>query len=461
MNQDQVEEMSVSKAVFSNAIPAMLAMVMVLVYNMADLFFIGQTGDDLQVAAISMATPMFLLFMSLGNVFGIGGASLISRNLGSGNEETVSKIASLCFWSCTVIGILLSVGIFFAVEDIVKAMGASDDILGMVSSYLRILCISGVFILYSSCYSALVRAEGKPEKAMVGMMLGNLVNIVLDPIFILVMDLGVEGAALATVMGNMVGGGYYLLYLWKQDTCLSTKPSDFTMGEGILKNVLAIGVPASLSSILMGATQVLLNGQMAVYGDMAVAAVGVAMKCTMITTMVCIGIGMGIQPILGFAIGAGQKERYHAIFKFSMIFAFIVSAVLTLVCYLALTPIVNAFVTDPEAFEYAYEFSAVLISTSVIVAMLFVLSNALQAAGAATAALIINVSRQGFFFLPILFIMGHLQGMNGLVYAQPIADVCTLVLSAVIYHKASKTFFLDTEENEDCDMSQLPETEKA
>lgn len=438
---EEKEVLSVKKTVLSNAIPAMLGMVMVLIYNMADLFFVGQTGDDLKVAAVSMATPLFLMFMSLGNVFGIGGASMISRNLGMGNKEAVQKIASFCFWSCIVVGIGFSLLVFVFVSDIVTALGASGDIASMVENYLKLLCLSGVFILFSNCFSALVRAEGKPEKAMTGMMIGNLVNIILDPIFILYFGLGVEGAAIATVVGNICGATYYIVYLIKQDTILSTKIKDFTMGSGIAKEVFIIGIPASLSSILMGVSQMLVNGQMALYGDLAVAGIGVALKVTMITTMICIGIGMGIQPIVGFEIGAKNEERYHAIFKFSMFFAFCLSLFLTVFCYIFLTPIVNAFVSDADSFDYAYKFSQVLISTSVLVSMLFVLAFTLQASGDAVSSLFINISRNGIIFIPLLFILGNQFGINGLLYAQPVSDVITFILAMFLYKRASKSFF--------------------
>ncbi|MFI3115032.1 MAG: MATE family efflux transporter [Clostridia bacterium] len=447
MNNDlkKLDSMPVGKAVMANAIPAMLAMVMVLIYNMADLFFIGQTGDDLKVAAISMATPLFLLFMSLGNIFGIGGAALLSRRLGSGNHDIVKKISSFCFWSCLVVGIGISLVVFFAVDSIVIMLGASGETVEMVASYLSILSIWGVFILISNCFSALVRAEGKPEKAMGGMMIGNLINIILDYILILTFDLGVEGAAIATVIGNTCGGLYYLIYLAKKEknqSMLSVKISDFTIGEGIMKNILMIGVPSSLASILTGLSQVLINGQMAIYGDMAVAGIGVAMKCTMITSMVCMGIGMGVQPLLGYSIGAGNEERYKAVLKFAIIFSICVSGSLTILCYLAMTPIVNAFVSNPEAFEYGYTFSQVLVSTSAIMAIIFLISNALQSAGATKSAFLLNICRQGIVYIPLLYILGDFFGINGLVYAQPVADVVTLIVAVLIYRNVSKDFFL-------------------
>lgn len=441
-NLENFESMPVKKAVFTNTIPAMMAMVMALIYNMADLFFIGQTGNDLYVAAISMAAPLFLVFLSLGNVFGIGGSAFLSRNLGKGNTGLAKKIASFCFWSCVTLGITLSIIFFFACDNIAIGFGASGNTVDMVSSYIKIISITGTFILISTCYAALLRAEGKPQKAMTGMMLGNIINIILDPIFISVLNLGVEGAAIATAIGNFCAGAYYLIYLWKGNTVLSTKIKDFTIKHDILKNIIMIGVPASLSSMLMGLSQVLINSQMAAYGDLAVAGVGVAMKVTMITTMVCMGIGFGMQPLLAYSIGAQNKKRYEQLFRFSTLFAMCLSLTLTAICYLGMDYIVGAFVTEPQSYEYAYFFSQVLISTSVISSILFVVAAALQAAGAATIALIINISRQGYVYIPLLFVMGNAWGMNGLVFAQPVADVIAFVIAIILYKIAAKKFFV-------------------
>lgn len=436
-----LESMPVPKAVLTSAIPTMLSMLLTLVYNMADLFFIGQTGDDLQVAAISLATPMFLLYMSFGNVFGIGGASFLSRSLGQGRFDFVKKISSFCFWTSIGIGIAISAGVYLSMDTIVTVLGASDTTSDMVSTYLSIISVSGFCIIASYCVSALARAEGNPKQAMGGMMLGNLLNIILDPVFILWLDMGVKGAAVATLIGNLASLSYYLVYLLRTPTILDINPRHYTAGEGVMKNVISIGVPASLASILMGTSHVVLNSLMAAYGDLAVAGVGVAVKVGMLTTMVCIGIGLGIQPLLGYSIGAQNEARYHETFRFSLLFACGLSGTLTLLCYLLMPQIVGAFVSEPDSFDYAYRFSQVIISTSIASAMLFVLANALQSAGAAAQSLIINISRQGLIFIPMLFVMDSVVGINGLVFAQPISDISTLILATILYRRVSKTFF--------------------
>lgn len=443
MNNDlkKLNTMPIWKSVLSSSIPAMIAMIMMLIYNMADLFFVGKTGDTLQVSAVSLATPMFLFFMSIGTVFGVGGTSVISRYFGSGNTEKAKVVSSFCLWSTIVIGTVVSVLIFFNANSVMSILGASGEVSELVSNYLRIICVSGPFIMISSCLSNLIRAEGKSKNAMIGMMLGNIINIILDPIFILTLNLGVTGAAIATVIGNVSGGVYFLYQIFKGETLLSGNIKHFTFDKDIVKNVLLIGIPASLSSVLMSVSQVILNSQMANYGYLAVAGVGVASKVSMMTGILFIGLGQGIQPLLGYAIGAFDEKRYKGILKFSSILAFTLSAIVTSLCYFNLDSIVGSFLEDSQAFAYAYSFSKTWLTTSVLFGVFNVLLNALQAAGAVKAALLVNISRQGLIFIPAVFILGSMYGENGLILAQPVADICSFILVVVLYIIVSKDMF--------------------
>ncbi len=444
MNADRLEQiksMPVGKLVLNNAIPAMLAMIMVLIYNIADLFFVGQTGDPLKVAAVALATPVFLIFMSIGNIFGIGSTSVVSRSLGKGDSAYAKKVSAFSIWSCVIIGILISLFIFLFMDQVMTLIGTSADIWDMVKSYLQIICLAGPFLMFSTCLSSLLRAEGQAGKAMIGMMLGNLINIVLDPVLILFFDMGVTGAAVATAVGQLIGALYYIFYLLKGKSLLSAKIKDFTLKNNVCKNVLIIGIPASLGSLLMTVSQILINSEMSKYGDLALAAIGVAGKITMITGMLCIGLGQGIQPLLGYCVGAKDFKRYKSILKFSMIFAFGLSAVMTLSCYLGLNPLVSMFLTDAASYDYAVSFSSTFLTTSVLFGMFYVLMNALQAAGAAGFSLIVNVSRQGLIYIPCLFILGATLGINGLVWAQPAADVGSFILVLVLYIIMSRKMF--------------------
>ena len=427
------ESMPVPKAVFKNALPAMAAMLMVLVYNLADTFFIGQTQDALQVAAVSLATPVFLIFMALGTVFGMGGTSVISRALGEGRKDYAKKVCSFCMWGCVIVGVVMAALFLIFMEPILSLIGASSDTWDLAKTYLMIVVCSGPFVLISNCYSNVIRTEGESGRACIGQLLGNLLNVVLDPIMILGFGWNIAGAAIATVIGNVFGAGYYISYFLRGKSSLSVRLKDFTLREKVCSSVLAIGVPAALGSMLMSVSQIIINSQMAEYGDMAIAGMGVAMKVVTITGMVCIGLGQGVQPLLGYCVGAKLWKRFKDVFQFSFIFSFILGVVLTVICYLFTNQIVSAFLADVTAFDYAVQFAKILLTTSPIFGVFYVLTNALQAMGAATASLVINLSRQGIIFIPVLFILKAVLGLTGLVWAQPAADILSILLAAVLY----------------------------
>ena len=427
------ESMPVPKAVFKNALPAMAAMLMVLVYNLADTFFIGQTHDALQVAAVSLATPVFLIFMAVGTVFGMGGTSVISRALGEGRKDYAKKVCSFCMWGCVIVGVVMAALFLIFMEPILSLIGASSDTWDLAKTYLMIVVCSGPFVLISNCYSNVIRTEGESGRACIGQLLGNLLNVVLDPIMILGFGWNIAGAAIATVIGNVFGAGYYISYFLRGKSSLSVRLKDFTLREKVCSSVLAIGVPAALGSMLMSVSQIIINSQMAEYGDMAIAGMGVAMKVVTITGMVCIGLGQGVQPLLGYCVGAKLWKRFKEVFKFSFIFSFMLGVVLTVICYLFTNQIVSAFLADVTAFDYAVQFAKILLTTSPIFGVFYVLTNALQAMGAATASLVINLSRQGIIFIPVLFILKAVLGLTGLVWAQPVADILSILLAAVLY----------------------------
>lgn len=430
--------MPVGKAVMKNCLPAMVAMLMMLVYNLADTFFIGQTHDALQVAAVSLATPVFLMFMAVGTLFGVGGTSVISRALGEGNTQYAKKVSSFCMWSCVIVGVIMSALMLTFTDSILSIVGASADTWTFAKTYLVIVVCSGPFVLISNCFSQVVRAEGESTKAMMGALLGNLANIILDPIMILGFGWDIAGAAIATVIGNVIAAGYYIIYLLKKSMLLSTKLRDFTARDGVCKGVLSIGVPAALGSILMSVSQIIINNRMAQYGDMAIAAMGVAMKVVTITGMVCMGLGQGVQPLLGYCVGAKKWSRFKESMRFALLFALALGVVLTAICYIFTNQIVGVFLTDATAFDYAVQFSRILLTTSFLFGVFYVMTNALQAMGAAMSSLVINLSRQGIIFIPALFILQAVIGLTGLVWAQPVSDLISLFIAVVLYFRVSK-----------------------
>ncbi len=431
----------VPKAVISNVIPSIISMIMVLVYNLADTFFIGQTKDAYMVAAVSVATPAFLLFMAVGMLFGIGGTSLISRTLGEGKMDRAKNASSFCFWTGLCIGLIAMVVIFIFASPVSMAIGASQETVGYASQYLRIVSTAIPFLIISNSFSNIIRAEGNAQVAMMGMIVGNLINIILDPVMILGFGWDVAGAAIATVLGNVFAAGFYIWHLLSKKATLSIHPKYYLAGNGIAAGVFAIGIPASLNSILMSLSNIIVNNIMSDYGDMAVAGLGVAMKVNMIVVMLLIGLGTGIQPILGYCFGAGSKDRYLAVMKFSMILAFAISAVMTVVCYCGADPLVHAFLEDADAFTYGMSFARIYIYSGPVIGIMFVFINAIQSTGAALPALILSISRQGLIYLPVLFLLRRVfDSATMLAAAQPITDYLTTALSVVLLFTYKKYF---------------------
>lgn len=439
---DIFQNAPVPKAVISNVIPSIISMLMVLAYNLADTFFIGQTKNAYMVAAVSVATPAFLLFMAVGLLFGIGGTSFISRMLGEGNQGKAKQASSFCFYTGLSIGVIATIGIWIFSSPICRAIGASDDTLSYTMQYLNIVAVGIPFLIVGNTFSNIIRAEGNANVAMLGMVIGNLINIVLDPVMILFFHWNVAGAAIATVIGNIFSAVFYIRHMLSKNTMLSIRPSDYHAGGGIARGIFAIGIPASLNSILMSSSNIIINNIMAGYGDMAVAGLGVAMKVNMIVVILLIGLGSGIQPLLGYCFGAGNHKRYMAVLRFSIGLAFCLSAIMTVVCYCGAGPLVSAFLQDKEAFTYGMSFARIYIYSGPVMGILFVFINAIQSTGAALPALILSISRQGLIYLPVLFAFDRIfQSARMLAAAQPVTDYLATLLAVILFLFTYRKYF--------------------
>ena len=442
----------IPRIVIKNSIPALIAMIMVMVYNLADTFFLGLTHDDLQVTAVSFATPLFMIFMSLGTLFGVGGTSVISRALGENRTEYAKKASSFCMWACVAVGAVFMAVLWIFLDGVTVMLGASENSIGLTKDYLRIAIGCGIFSMISNCFSSIVRTEGEAMKAMTGTLIGNLLNMILDPIFILGFKWGVVGAAVATVIGNAVAAGYYILYFFKGGSALSISPKYFSMKDKILTGVLSVGISASLANLLVSVSSIVVNAQLSKFsaGDMLVAGYGVTAKVIMIVTLVGIGIGSGVQPFLGYCYGAREKERLTKGIRFSAGFGLVFCFVVSLLCFLLAKPIVKVFLTDLTALDAGVHFTRILMSTAWLIGAFAICQNTLQAVGAATPALLASVFRQGVIFIPAVFILKAILGVDGLIWAQPVADVLSLVIVIfMLRHKIEKTdFSLAAEEAE-------------
>ena len=310
---------SIPKAVAVLAIPSVLSMLVTVLYNMVDTVFVGQTHDPYQMNAVSMATPVFMILMAFGNLFGIGGCAFISRSLGAREYERVKKISSFSFWGAVFVGLLATLALTLGVSWILPLVGAdasanianiSKDISGdaydklvqnyqnleqYTRDYLFYIGVGAIPTVLSSAMSNLVKGEGAAKVSMFGMMIGAVTNIILDPIMILAMGMGVKGAAIATSIGNTVATLFYLIYLKVSRTMLSPNPKHFTMKGGIFSGVFSIGVPMFFTNVLMSLSNLVLNRLLNNIDVLATGGMGIAMKANMLVVFIQLGIGIGIQ----------------------------------------------------------------------------------------------------------------------------------------------------------------------
>ncbi len=432
------ERMPVPRAILVNALPTVAGMVVILIYNIADTFFVGQTNDPVQVAAVSLATPVFLLFMATGNLIGIGGTSVISRALGEKRPGFANAVSAFCFYASWLVGVVFAGVFLIEMPRILNAIGVSESTIAPTRDYLMYVAPSAPFVIMSVAFGNIVRTAGKAKEAMFGMMLGTGLNIILDPLFILTLGMGVAGAAIATLIGNIVSALYFWRLVAGNKTSLSISFADFRI-RGVLWPVVAIGVPAALNNVLMSTSVIVLNNVLSSYGDIALAAMGVATKVSLITVLLQIGLGVSIQPLLGYNYGAKNSARFRSVLQTAIVYALVMGSVLTFVSWLGSGFIVNAFIEDQAVYDQGVRFVRALLLTGPIIGIMFIYINTLQAMGAARESLVLSVSRQGFIFIPMIFVLNHLFGLSGVVYAQPVADVMSILISiALVYPHLAK-----------------------
>lgn len=446
-NIDVFEKDQIPKAVFKLALPTVLSMIVAVFYNMVDTFFVGRTGDPNQVAAVSVATPVFLFFMAAGNIFGMGGSSFLSRALGEKQYDKAKVISSFCLYAAIIVGILGAILMFTFMTQILNAVGTSENTFGFAKSYLSWIAYGGPAIVVATAFTNLIRGEGAAQSSMKGMMAGTVANIILDPIFILdsflgipCLGLGVAGAAIATVIGNLVSILFYFIHVCKPTSVLTLSPKYFTVRNGIMRGVLLIGLPASITNILMSLSNILMNKFLVTYGDVAVAGMGIAMKANMLVVFVQLGLAMGAQPLIGYNFGARNFQRMKGTMKFAMLSNIIAGVVLAILYVIFTREIVTVFIKAPSVIDMGSKMLRALMFSSPLLGILFVFNFSFQAMGKAKESLALAVSRQGFVFVPCTIIMNKLIGLEGLILSQPIADYVSVVMAFVMFLFMNKEF---------------------
>lgn len=438
LEKDWMGTMKVSKAVAKMAIPSVISSLVTVVYNMADTFFVGQTGDALQVAAVSLTNPIFILFMAFANMFGMGGSAAASMALGQKNEKRVRQVSAFVTYASLIVGVLFAVILLVFTGPILSLFGADAQTYEYARGYTVYVAVGAPFIIWSAAASFVVRAEGASREAMIGNMIGTIANIVLDPIFISGFGIGAAGAAIATTIGNLMASAYYLWYFLRRSKVMSLRPKDFTCREGILKGVCSTGLPTAIFSALMSVSTIVLNQILVAYGNDPVAAIGIVFKANMFITFLQMGLANGIQPLLGYSYGAGSMKRFQEVERFTKKCCVIVGVAATVLFFVAREPIIRLFISDNDVVRYGVEMLVAYMVSGPFIGILFVNMNCMQSVEHALPATILSVMRQGVLLIPLLYLLEAVAGLDGVIYGQAITDYIAVILSAVIWSKIKR-----------------------
>jgi putative MATE family efflux protein len=440
MKNEVFEKLPVPKAIIKLAVPTMVGMLVTIIYNLADTFFVGQLNDANQVAAVTITMPVFMALMALGAIFGMGGGSYISRLLGAGEGDKAKHVSALSFYMGIILGVVCIVlGLLF-MDPLVGILGSSNMTEGFAKSYLQIIIAGGPFVVLSFSLGQIVRSEGAAKKAMNGMMLGTIINIVLDPILILWLHWGVAGAALATVIANIMSVIYYIVYFKSKGTILSISLKDCHFKADMFAQIFKIGIPASLNNFLMTFSGIVLNNLAVSYSDNVVAALGIVSRSTMLPVMLLIGLCQGVVPLIGYNFASGNHKRLIEVMKFTAISGTVIAMAFSVVMFIGSDFIVGAFIQDRAVVDIGGQFLKINLLSVPFLGIMFLFSTTFQAMGKAIPSLILSICRQGLIFIPVLLIGNALIGVDGLVFAQPVADIASTVLALVLFLRIAKEF---------------------
>lgn len=439
LEKDWMGTMKVSSAVAKMAIPSVISSLVTVLYNMADTFFVGQTGDALQVAAVSLTNPIFILFMAFANMFGMGGSAAASMALGQKNERRVRQVSSFVTYASLIVGVFFAVVLLVFTGPILSLFGADAQTYEYARGYTIYVAVGAPFIIWSAAASFVVRAEGASREAMIGSMIGTIANIVLDPLFISGFGMGAAGAAIATTIGNVMASAYYLWYFLRKSVSMSLSPRDFNCGDGILKGVCSTGLPTAIFSALMCVSTIVLNQILVAYGNDPVAAIGIVFKANMFITFLQMGLANGVQPLLGYSYGAGSTARFREVESFTKKCCVVVGVAATVLFFVAREPIIRLFISDSDVVRYGVEMLVAYMVSGPFIGILFVNMNCMQSVEHALPATILSVMRQGVLLIPLLYLLQAVAGLNGVIYGQAITDYIAVLLSIIIWRKIRKS----------------------
>ena len=429
---------SIPKALLAMGIPTMIGMLVNAFYNLVDAYFVGGLGES-QMGAISVVYPLGQVVVGLGLLFGNGAASYISRLLGRGDKENADKVASTALYSSVSVGAVIIIISMVFLHPILKLLGATDSILPYAATYAGIYIVSCIFNVFNVTMNNIVTSEGAAKTTMCALLTGAVLNIALDPLFIYVFDLGVAGAAIATAISQVVSTCVYLTYIFRKKSVFHFRVKDCTYTKETMSEIFKIGIPTLVFQILTSVSISLINNAAGDYGDSAIAGMGVVTRLISMGSLSVFGFIKGFQPIAGYSYGAKKFDRLREAIKTSILWSTVFCVIFGVILALFPTAIISRFTKgDAEMIRIG----AASLRANGISIMLFgfytVYSSLFLALGKGREGFILGACRQGICFIPVILLLPMVWGINGIMYAQPIADVLSAAITvfmAIPLHK--------------------------
>lgn len=433
------EETSVPRALWEMSIPAIASQLIYLVYNLADTWFVGRTNNPYMVAACSLVLPVSLITIVISNIFGVGGGTLITRLIGGGKEEEASKVSTSCI-RMALTAAAFYVGLcFLGMTPLLRLLGASEVVLPYSKQYMFfVVILGGIPSILNNTLSSLLRSIGLSAKASFGFSMGGLLNILLDPLFMFVIlpsGQEVAGAAMATLLSNLIGTTYFIITYRK--ACKETVLRGISGKERITRSSLAaifgVGIPAAAGIFLFDLCSIVINRLSSSHGDVELAAIGIVLKAERLPLNIGIGICMGMVPLLAYNYSSGNRKRMDAIFRFGRAVGLAIGLLSVILYYMFAPYVMKAFIEDADTVRFGTQFLRARCFATPLMFLCFSMVHFTQAIGRGKASFLLAVIRQLVFNIPILFLLNGLFGMIGIVWTQAVADAFTVVASYIIY----------------------------
>ncbi len=435
-NKQLFEDTPVLKAVVALEVPTVISQLITVVYNVADTFFVGQVGDPNQVAAASICLPLFMLLTGMANLFGIGGASLISRSLGEGNHGHARRASAFSIWGAGCTAFAYGILVYAFRGFLFPLVGANAETYGYCCQYaFWVIVIGAVPTVLSAAFAHLVRAEGYSRQASFGVAMGGVLNIILDPIFISVLRMEIAGAAIATLLSNAAAVAYFLLLIRKKrdQLVLSLRPRDVTLKRGIPAEVMLVGLPSAVMNISGVLSNIFMNRLMESYSNQAVAGIGIAKKVDVLNYAVATGMSQGVIPLIGYNYSAKNYKRMMSAIKVTFVLSVAVAILGTAFLLTGAGVIVRAFIDDPATVRYGSMFQRIICVTGPCIPVSMVIIAVFQAVGKKGIPLFLSLLRKGAVDIPAMFLMNRIIGVSGIAWATPIADVISMAAAVCCF----------------------------